>query len=90
MILALCGGGGAFFVTPHAIGLLLGLLIGVLNLVAWPCWSHLVPRWRDWVEDKGLTPGEVQALAVSTGLIWPKGPVFERTEFKRRNGERGQ
>ena|SRR6266487_6194997 len=68
-------------------GLLLGLVIGAV--FAWPCWSFLVPRWRDWVEDEGLDPDEVQPLAVRTGLLWPKGSLFERTECKRRNGKRG-
>jgi len=68
-------------------GLFLGLAIGAL--LAWPCWSILVPRWRDWVEDQGLRPDEVQPLAVRTGLLWPRGFLLERTECKRRDGKRG-
>lgn len=55
-------------------------------LASWPVWSFLVPRWRDWVEDSGLRSGDVQGLAMGTGLVWPEGFVIERTEFKRRNG----
>jgi len=64
-----------------------GLIVG--SVIAWPFWSFLVPRWRDWVVDQGLTGDKVQQLAVLTFLIWPEGSLFERTEFKRRNGKRG-
>lgn len=74
----LLNGGGA---------LLIGLIIG--SVIAWPFWSFLMPRWRDWVEDAGLTGDDVQRLAVMTFLLWPRGSLFERTEFKRRNGKRG-
>lgn len=68
-------------------GMLLGIIIGAG--LAWPCWSFLVPRWRDWVEEKGLAPEDVQALATATGLLWPRGSFFERTEFRRKGGKRG-
>ena len=68
-------------------GLLLGVLIGAA--LAWPCWSFLVPRWRDWVEENGLAPEDVQSLAAGTGLLWPRGSFFERTEFRRKGGKRG-
>jgi hypothetical protein len=67
----LLNGVGAFFV---------GLIVG--SAVAWPLWSFLVPRWRDWVEDAGLTGDDVQYLAVATYLLWPQGSLFERTEFR--------
>src|SRR6266446_2215390 len=77
-IIAFCGfigwllnGVGALFV---------GLIVG--SVIAWPFWSFLMPRWRDWVEDSGLTGDDVQRLAVLTFLLWPKGSLFERTEFK--------
>jgi hypothetical protein len=68
-------------------GMLIGIILGAV--LAWPCWSFLVPRWRDWVEEKGLVPEDVQALAASTGLVWPRGSFFERTEFRRKSGKRG-
>ena len=68
-------------------GLLIGIVIGAV--VAWPCWSFLLPRWRDWVEGKGLAPEDVQSLAASTGLLWPRGSFLERTEFRRKGGKRG-
>jgi hypothetical protein len=83
-VIAFCGfigwllnGVGALFI---------GLIVG--SVIAWPFWSFLMPRWRDWVEDSGLTGDDVQRLAVLTFLLWPKGSLFERTEFKRRNGKR--
>jgi hypothetical protein len=68
-------------------GMLIGIIIGAA--LAWPCWSFLVPRWRDWVEEKGLAPEDVQSLAASTSLLWPKGSFFERTECRRKDGKRG-
>ena len=68
-------------------GMLLGALVG--SALAWPCWSFLLPRWRDWVEENGLAPEDVQSLAGNTLLLWPKGSIFERTEFRRKSGKRG-
>ena len=65
----------------------IGVIVGAI--IAWPFWSFLMPRWRDWVEDSGLTGADVQRLAVATFLLWPQGSLFERTELKRRNGKRG-
>lgn len=56
---------------------------------AWLWWSYMVPRWRDWVIDHGLQPEDVQKYAQATGLIWRRGSIFERTEFRRRDGTRG-
>src|SRR5882672_8525508 len=58
--------------------LFIGLIVG--SMIAWPCWSFLRPRWREWVEDSGLTVDEVQRLAVMTFLLGPRGSLFERTE----------
>jgi hypothetical protein len=70
-------------VSPHAFGAMIG------GVIAWPWWAWSVPRWRDWVEDHGLKPEDVQELAVKTGLLWPEGSLSERTEFRRRDGRRG-
>jgi len=64
-----------------------GLLAGCG--LAWLWWSWQVPRWRDWVVDRGAPIGEVQRLAVRTALLWPKGSFMERTELRRRDGTRG-
>ena len=64
-----------------------GLLAGVA--LAWLWWSWQVPRWRDWVADRGAPVDAVQRLAVRTMLVWPKGSLMERTELRRRDGTRG-
>jgi hypothetical protein len=53
--------------------------------LAWFWWSYFIPKWRAWALQRGADPDELQALAVSEQLVWPKGSWFERTEF-RRNG----
>jgi len=50
--------------------------------MAWTWWSLLVPRWRKWAHEKGVPPDQLQKWAVLTGLVWPKGWIFEKTEFK--------
>ena len=52
------------------------------SLVAWLWWSFSVPRWRAWAIRKGCDPDRVQKFAVRTGLTWPKGSLFENTEFR--------
>jgi len=69
------------------VGLVVGLFAGPGT--AWIWWSFMVPRWRDWVIDNGLRAEDVQRAAKLTGLVWPRGFLFERTEFRRRNGTRG-
>ncbi len=76
---------GQFLLTPPRGGV--GIVLGAL--VAWPVWSYQIPRWRDWVVASGLAPGDVEPLAVRTGLLWPRGSFFERTEFRRKNGAKG-
>jgi len=56
--------------------LLLGFIIG------WAWWSLLIPRWRSWAHSKGVPPDELHKWAVRTGLVWPKGWIFEKTEYK--------
>jgi hypothetical protein len=55
-------------------------IIGIL--IAWTLWSYSVPRWRKWALQKGATEEELQKWGVITGLLWPKGSAFEKTEFK--------
>lgn len=50
--------------------------------VAWLWWSYTVPRWRQWAYLHVVDKERLQALAVATGLIWSKGSIFEKTEFK--------
>lgn len=70
------------------IGGLIGFLIGFI--AAWLWWSFTVPLWRDWAKRRGADENETQRLAQSWGqplrqapLVWPKGHIFEKTEFRR-------
>ena len=60
---------------------ILGLLI-IGALVGWLWWSFSVPRWRRWALRKGVAEDQLQKWAVATGLVWPKGSTFEKTEFR--------
>lgn len=51
-------------------------------VTAWLWWSLSVPRWRMWAINKGVSAGKLHYWAVLTGLEWPKGSVFSKTEFK--------
>jgi hypothetical protein len=53
-------------------------------LAAWVWWSFTVSRWRDWALNRGIDPDRLQKFAFRTGLTWPKGSLFERTEFRRK------
>jgi hypothetical protein len=66
------------------IGWVVGLLGGCG--VAWLWWSWSVPRWRRWAIRRGAAPEQLQRLAAATWLVWPKGSIFERTEFRPRHG----
>ena len=52
---------------------------------AWLWWSYSIPLWRAWAARRGADPDEVQRLALEARLVWPKGSILERTEF-RHNG----
>ncbi len=59
------------------------LLVGCA--VGWVWWSYAIPRWRRWALKRGVPPGALQKWAVLTFLVWPKGWIFERTEFKLKD-----
>jgi hypothetical protein len=64
---------------------LLWVVLGSLTVgsaVAWIWWSLMVPRWRKWALQLGAPPDKLQKWAVLTGLVWPKGWIFEKTEVK--------
>ena len=76
-IIAIVGlGGYVWFALP---GLLMGGLVGCG--VAWIWWSWTVPKWRRWALSRGASPDRGQRLAAATRLTWPRGWIFERTEF---------
>ena len=62
------------FIIPSIIGI----------IVAWLWWSFSVPRWREWALKNGAPDDELQKWGVITGLVWPKGSLFEKTEFKQK------
>ena len=54
-------------------------------VLGWIWWSFMVPRWRRWALAQGIPEDKLQKWAVATGLTWPKGSVFEKTEFKLKD-----
>lgn len=68
-------------VVKSAIILLVSFPLGFIS--GWLWWSYSVPRWRKWaLQQPGVTPDDLQAAAEAALLVWPKGHVFEKTEFK--------
>jgi hypothetical protein len=61
-------------------GLALGFVLG------WLWWSFSVPRWREWAKRGGADPDRTQRLAeIGRGpLVWTRGSIFEKTEFRPR------
>ncbi len=62
------------------LGVLAIIIIG--PLVGWLWGSFSVPRWRKWALRNGVPEDKLQKWAVITGLVWPKGSIFEKTEFQ--------
>ena len=54
---------------------------GLVSL-GWLWWSFSVPRWRQCALSHGAPAEQLHRWAVLTGLEWPKGHFFEKTEFK--------
>ena len=75
------------FAAGYALAKVLPLLGIFVMALAFPCawlwWSHFVPQWRRWALRRGANPVELQYLAESASLVWPKGSIFERTEIRR-------
>jgi len=59
---------------------LISTAVGIL--LGWLWWSYSVPRWRQWALLNGANADQLHRWAVLTGLEWPKGSVFEKTEFR--------
>jgi len=66
------------FLFPNL--LLLFFLVGFV--FAWLWWSFMVPLWRRWALQQNVPEAKLQKWATYTGLTWPKGSIFEKTEFK--------
>src|ERR1035437_1663630 len=87
----LCVTGGVFIVVGVTIFVcrVFDLLsypaaIVVGAIVAWPWWSLTVPKSRRWALERGADAEELQKVGVRTGLVWPKGCLFEKTEIPPR------
>ena len=62
------------------------LLLGVVGSgLGWLWWAFTVPRWRQWALRNGAPPERLQLLAVATGLVWPKGWFFEKSELRPKD-----
>jgi hypothetical protein len=59
------------------------IFLFVAFLLGWLWWSFTVPRWRRWAVGRGANPSKLQRWAAITGLVWRKGSIFEKTEFRR-------
>jgi hypothetical protein len=62
------------------VGIMASIIIGAS--VGWLWWSFSVPRWRRWALQNGASEDQLLKWAVTTGLVWPKGSIFEKTEFR--------
>jgi hypothetical protein len=60
----------------------IALLLAVIP--AWLWWSFMVPRWREWAKRQGVDENETQLIGERSGLVWPEGSIFEKTEFHSR------
>ena len=61
--------------------LLLGLFVLGFGL-SWGWWSVMVPRWRLWAWARVEDTEDLRQRAVRSGLIWPEGHMFEKTELR--------
>ena len=75
---------------PRPLGTGLPAAIALASpFAAWLWWSWATPRWRHWALGRGLDPDALQKLAQERGLVWPKGHVLEKTEFRFRPPDDG-
>jgi hypothetical protein len=87
-VLLLIGTGAVIvgLISNHSSGPLPFSLLGVLGgaAVGWIWWSATVPLWREWAKHNGADEERTQLLAQRSGLVWPRGSFFEKTEFRMR------
>ena len=81
--LLLLAGAGVALVFAKKSEWVAGIGLATCFVSAWAWWSYCVPQWRAWALLRGADPDELQSLAVREQLVWPKGSLFERTEFRR-------
>jgi hypothetical protein len=83
--------GLGFFLADHLKGPAwapFGLFLATIP--AWLWWSFMVPRWRKWARREGADEEQTQYLGERSGLVWPKGSFFEKTEFSSLNNARSE
>jgi len=71
----------AFGETEFAF-VLLFCVLPLPPLLAWVWWSREISSWRIWVLRNVDDWRSLERAAIWTGLIWPRGSIFEKTEFK--------
>ena len=49
---------------------------------AWLWWSSTVARWRIWALQNVDNWRALEQAAIAGNVIWPRGSIFEKTEFK--------
>ena len=57
-------------------------VFGASFFIAWGWWSFSLPRWRLWAYQRVKSTGEVHSRALAAGLVWRRGSLWERTEFR--------
>lgn len=70
--------------TPFIVTAMLALLL-LGFVIAWCWWAYMVSRWRVWAWQRVDDPHGLRASAVRAGLIWPKGHLLEKAEFRPRS-----
>jgi hypothetical protein len=80
LLIAVGGYVGRTLAADLRTGMGIGVVVGAI--VAWSWWSFAVPRWRRWALGRGADPAELQRIGVRTGLLWPRGSIFEKTELR--------
>lgn len=61
---------------------LLWVGIGTGFIFAWLWWAISVPKWRLWALRNVENISQLYVKAVQTGLVWPRGHFFEKTEIR--------
>jgi len=79
----------AFVLKGHpAAAWVAGLGLPLSLAGGWLWWSYKIPQWREWaLRQPGVTADELQRAAEAAMLVWPKGHIFEKTEFRRRQSK---
>ena len=58
------------------------LAFGLFSIpLAWLYWSCAVPRWKLWAYKRVNDVQALKSAAIGSGLIWPDGHLFEKTEI---------